>query len=86
MYTLNTKCNPVFTWQLEEEELEEFEMLEEAAANSSMSSNCSVVVRMLAKAKGIRQDVRPGTMLTRDQDKPLNGAFTLCSWTWLFKS
>lgn len=38
--------------QLEEEELEEFELLEQAAANASFSSNSSVVVKVLAKARG----------------------------------
>ncbi|XP_022789754.1 centromere protein J-like [Stylophora pistillata] len=38
--------------ELEEEELEEFELLEQAAANASFSSNSSVVVKVLAKARG----------------------------------
>lgn len=37
--------------QVEDEELEEFELLEEAAANASFSSNSSVVVKVLAKAR-----------------------------------
>ena len=37
---------------MEEEELEEFELLEQAAANASFSSNSSVVVKVLAKARG----------------------------------
>ena len=41
--------------QLEEEELEEFELLEQAAANASFSSNSSVVVKVLAKARGSKQ-------------------------------
>lgn len=41
-----------FLIQLEEEELEEFELLEQAAANASFSSNSSVVVKVLAKARG----------------------------------
>ena len=41
---------------MEEEELEEFELLEQAAANASFSSNSSVVVRVLAKARGHVQD------------------------------
>ena len=42
--------------QLEEEELEEFELLEQAAANASFSSNSSVVAKVLAKARGNLQD------------------------------
>lgn len=46
-------CTPFqFSLQLEEEELEEFELLEQAAANASFSSNSSVVVKVLAKARG----------------------------------
>ncbi|XP_068750144.1 centromere protein J-like isoform X3 [Montipora capricornis] len=41
--------------EIEEEELEEFELLEQAAANASFSSNSSVVVRVLAKARGNAQ-------------------------------
>lgn len=41
---------------MEEEELEEFELLEQAAANASFSSNSSVVVKVLAKARGNVQD------------------------------
>ena len=41
---------------MEEEELEEFELLEQAAANASFSSNSSVVVKVLAKARGNMQD------------------------------
>lgn len=44
-----------FKIQLEEEELEEFELLEQAAANASFSSNSSVVVKVLAKARGSKQ-------------------------------
>ena len=44
-----------FLIQLEEEELEEFELLEQAAANASFSSNSSVVVKVLAKARGSKQ-------------------------------
>ncbi len=36
--------------QVDDEELEEFELLEEAAADTSLSSNASVVVRMMSKA------------------------------------
>lgn len=43
---------------MEEEELEEFELLEEAAANASFSSNSSVVVKVLAKARGNLQDIK----------------------------
>jgi len=43
---------------LEEEELEEFELLEQAAANASFSSNSSVVVKVLAKARGSVQGSR----------------------------
>lgn len=46
--------------QLEEEELEEFELLEQAAANASFSSNSSVVVKVLAKARGNMQDSKKG--------------------------
>ncbi|XP_078360900.1 uncharacterized protein LOC144645268 isoform X2 [Oculina patagonica] len=42
--------------EMEEEELEEFELLEQAAANASFSSNSSVVVKVLAKARGNLQD------------------------------
>ena len=44
--------------QVEEEELEEFELLEQAAANASFSSNSSVVVKVLARARGNVQDSR----------------------------
>ena len=44
-----------FKIQLEEEELEEFELLEQAAANASFSSNSSVVVKVLAKVRGSKQ-------------------------------
>lgn len=44
-----------FLIQLEEEELEEFELLEQAAANASFSSNSSVVLKVLAKARGSKQ-------------------------------
>ena len=47
--------NPI---QVEEEELEEFELLEQAAANASFSSNSSVVVKVLARARGNVQDSR----------------------------
>jgi len=43
---------------LEEEELEEFELLEQAASNASFSSNSSVVVKVLAKARGNVQGSR----------------------------
>lgn len=46
----------VFLIKIEEEELEEFELLEQAAANASFSSNSSVVVKVLAKARGNAQD------------------------------
>jgi len=42
--------------EIEEEELEEFELLEQAAANASFSSNSSVVVKVLAKARGNLHD------------------------------
>ena len=42
---------------MEEEELEEFELLEQAAANASFSSNSSVVVKVLAKARGGRAQI-----------------------------
>lgn len=48
-------CTIFFLIQLEEEELEEFELLEQAAANASFSSNSSVVVKVLAKARGNKQ-------------------------------
>lgn len=48
-------CTFFFKIQLEEEELEEFELLEKAAANASFSSNSSVVVKVLAKARGSKQ-------------------------------
>lgn len=48
--------------QIEEEELEEFELLEQAAANESFSSNSSVVVRVLAKARG---NVVGGKLMSR---------------------
>ena len=48
-------CTFFLKIQLEEEELEEFELLEQAAANASFSSNSSVVVKVLAKARGSKQ-------------------------------
>lgn len=45
-----------FLIKIEEEELEEFELLEQAAANTSFSSNSSVVVKVLAKARDKAQD------------------------------
>ena len=47
-----------FSIKIEEEELEEFELLEQAAANASFSSNSSVVVKALAKARGFAQNTK----------------------------
>ena len=54
-YTQFTHIILLYNVQIEEEELEEFELLEQAAANASFSSNSSVVVRVLAKARGNAQ-------------------------------
>ncbi|KAK2574322.1 Centromere protein J [Acropora cervicornis] len=48
--------------EIEEEELQEFELLEQAAANESFSSNSSVVVRVLSKARG---NAMGGKLLSR---------------------
>ena len=51
-----TLMSVFFLIKIEEEELEEFELLEQAAANASFSSNSSVVVKVLAKARDKAQD------------------------------
>ncbi|XP_048582461.1 centromere protein J isoform X2 [Nematostella vectensis] len=60
--------------KVEEDELEEFEMLEQAAANASFSSNCSTVVRILEKGKtqkdgGSQTSIKPSTQGYKESKK-----------------
>ncbi|XP_027055872.1 centromere protein J-like [Pocillopora damicornis] len=58
--------------ELEEEELEEFELLEQAAANASFSSNSSVVVKVLAKARGGSAQISKNNTMRGAGNKPEN--------------
>ena len=57
---------------MEEEELEEFELLEQAAANASFSSNSSVVVKVLAKARGGSAQISKNNTMRGAGNKPEN--------------